>query len=191
MLHDLLDAAGRVLGVGLDSAELGAGQMAARAVLVFLAALAFVRLGNKRFLGRNTAFDLVLGLMFGSVLSRAITGNAPLVPALAAGATLVAMHWVLGALAFHSHRLGVVFKGNPRELVRDGSIAWREMRRTHVTTHDLEETLRSNGHVPDVAQVGRATLERSGEISVVTGRGPRVIEVAVAEGVQTVRLDLG
>jgi uncharacterized membrane protein YcaP (DUF421 family) len=35
-------------------------------------------------MGEATAFDVILGIMVGSIVSQAITGNAPLVPALAA-----------------------------------------------------------------------------------------------------------
>jgi hypothetical protein len=38
--------------------------------------------GKKRFMGEATAFDMMLGVMVGSIVSRAITGNAPLGPAL-------------------------------------------------------------------------------------------------------------
>jgi hypothetical protein len=34
--------------------------------------------------GEATAFDMLLGIMVGSIVSRVITGNAPLGPALAA-----------------------------------------------------------------------------------------------------------
>jgi uncharacterized membrane protein YcaP (DUF421 family) len=39
------------------------------------------------------------------------------------------------------------------------------MRRNHVSTHDLEEDLRLNGHIDDVSQVRLARIERSGDIS--------------------------
>ena len=46
-------------------------------------------------MGEATAFDMMLGIMLGSIVSRAITSNAPLVPGLAATATLIALHSVL------------------------------------------------------------------------------------------------
>jgi hypothetical protein len=35
-------------------------------------------------MGQGTAFGVILGTMLGSIVSRAITGNAPFLPALAA-----------------------------------------------------------------------------------------------------------
>src|SRR5215218_7578653 len=73
-------------GGELDSKDLGAAQMALRAAVVYAAMVVVVRLGKKRFMGQATAFDVILDIMLGSVASRAITGNAPLGPALAAAA---------------------------------------------------------------------------------------------------------
>jgi hypothetical protein len=40
--------------------------------------------------------------------------------------------------------------------------------------------------------VGLASLERSGDVSVIpAGRGPRIVEVRVEAGVQTIRIELG
>ena len=68
------------LGLGLEGERLGAAQMALRAVVVYVVTVAFARLGKKRFMGRATAFDVILGIMLGSIVSRAITGNAPFCP---------------------------------------------------------------------------------------------------------------
>ena len=60
--------------LGLGASELNAGQVALRAVLTFVVTVAVVRLGDKRLFGKGTAFDLVVSIMIGSVMSRAITG---------------------------------------------------------------------------------------------------------------------
>ena len=49
-------------------------QMAARAVLVFVLALVLVRMTDRRFLGRHTAFDALLTIVLGGVLL--VIGNA-------------------------------------------------------------------------------------------------------------------
>ena len=42
------------------------------------------------------------------------------------------------------------------------------MQHDDVSTHDLEEDMRLNAHLNEVAQVRLACLERSGEISFIT-----------------------
>jgi uncharacterized membrane protein YcaP (DUF421 family) len=177
--------------LGLNAESLNVSQMAVRAVVLYAAALFLVRLGDKRFLGKNTAFDVILGIILGSVISRAINGQAALFPTMAAGLVLVGLHWVLAGIAFRSDGFGTLVKGCPRLLVEDGEIRWDEMRRASLTRGDLEGALRSQAHLEALEQVRRAYLERSGNISVIRARRePRVLEVSVADGVQTVRIQL-
>src|SRR5689334_25353479 len=100
-----------LVGLGLESKDINPLQMGLRTVVVYVATVLMVRLGKKRFMGRSTAFDVILGIMLGSIVSRAITGNAPFLPALAAAAVLVAMHWLFSALAFRWHSFGDAIKG--------------------------------------------------------------------------------
>ena len=104
--------------------------MGLRAVVVYVVT---VRLGKRRFMGRATAFDVILGIMLGSIVSRAVTGNAPFVPALVASAVLLVMHWLFSGLALRWHGFGWLIKGDAVTLVRDGQIDWDVMRKVHMT----------------------------------------------------------
>ncbi len=178
------------LGIGLESKDMGVLQMGLRAAIVFVVTVAIVRLGKKRFLGRATTFDVILGIMLGSIVSRAVTGNAPLVPALGAAAVLMLMHWLFSAIALRSHGFGVLVKGRARLLVQDGRPQDGAMRASHMTEHDLWEDLRGRS-VSSLAEVKEARLERSGQLSVVKAKPePKVVEVAVRDGVQTVRIEI-
>jgi uncharacterized membrane protein YcaP (DUF421 family) len=154
------------LGLGLESREINIFQMSLRALVVFILAIAMLRIGDKRFMGKSTALDVMLGIVFGSVVSRAITGNAPFFPTLAAAVVLVALHWIFSALAFRSHKIGSLFKGHHRPLVVDGKINWDEMKSAHISEHDLHEAMRLSGSCADVRNVKSAHLERNGEISI-------------------------
>jgi uncharacterized membrane protein YcaP (DUF421 family) len=178
------------LGIGLESQQMEFWQMALRAVIVYVVTLAIVRLGKKRFMGKATAFDVILGIMLGSIVSRAITGNAPLVGSLAATATLIALHSMLTAVACRWHGFGEMIKGRPRVIVRDGRKDDEAMRIAHLTDRDLEEDLRRHG-ITSIKDIAEARLERNGDISLVKSKPePKVVTVAVADGVQTVRIEL-
>lgn len=161
------DLVEQALGLGLESKHLTATQMALRAVVVFVASIAMLKVGDKRFMGKNTALDVFLGIVFGSTVSRAITGNAPFGPTLAAAFVLVLLHWLFAAIAFRSQGFGRLVKGRNSLLVLGGEIQWKAMRKTHVTTHDLEEALRREGKEPDVSRIKEANLERNGDISLI------------------------
>ena len=177
--------------LGLDAEKLTVWHMTLRAIVVYVVGIVLVRLGEKRFLGKNTAFDVLLAIILGSVVSRAVTGSSEFVPTLAAGFVLVGMHWLLAAVAFRSDRFGTLIKGRERTLIRDGEIQWDEMRGAHISKDDLLGALRTSAKVSDPGNVAAARLERSGDISVIPRDGqPKVVEVSVAEGVQTVRVEI-
>jgi uncharacterized membrane protein YcaP (DUF421 family) len=178
-----------LLGTELPQFELTSGHMAARAVVVYAAGLAMARLGKRRFLAKANAFDVLLGIVFGSVVSRAITGSAPFVPTLVAGLVLVAVHRALALVMVYLPALGHLIKAEPRVVVRDGEILQDALRSSSISENDLRAALRSEASVTDLRQVKEARLERNGDISVIEReRPPRVLEVAVEAGVQTVRI---
>lgn len=180
-----------LLGSGLESKDINVLQMMLRAVIVYLVTVLMVRLGKKRFMGKTSAFDVILGIMLGSIVSRAVTGNAPMLPALASAGALVALHWVVSAVALRWHGFGQLFKGGTRMLIRDGVPDDAQMRAAHLTAHDLEEDLRRHG-LSGPEQVAEGRLERNGDISLIRAKPePKIVEIRVADGVQTVRVELG
>jgi uncharacterized membrane protein YcaP (DUF421 family) len=176
-------------GIGVDPLEIGAGAIALRTALIYVFGLAAVRLADKRVLGKNTAFDVVVGVVLGSVLSRAINGSAPLFATMAGVVVLLVLHWLLAFASSRSHRLSVLLKGNAKVLVKDGEILWDEMRRHHISEGDLVEMLRLRGRLAEPKDVGQACLERNGEISALPRREARIVDVRVRDGVQTVRIE--
>lgn len=176
--------------LGLDADSLNAGQMAVRAVLTFAVTVAIIRIGSKRLFGKGTAFDYIVAIMIGSIMSRAITGSSPFFPTWVAGAMLVALHWLLAWLSSRVDWFGPIVKGNPVELIRDGEVLEAGMREASLSQNDLDQALRGQG-VSHPSSVQRAVLERDGTVSVIeSDREPRVLDVAVEDGVQTVRIAL-
>ena len=191
MLNEILQGLREFIGIGNEQENLAFWQMALRGIIIYITAVALVRVGEKRFMGKNTAFDVILGIILGSVLSRAITGNAPFLPTVAVGVVLVTLHWFFSVIAFHSDRFGTILKGSKRKLVENGKIDWNNMRKSHIGENDLMGALRSNGQISSIDEVEVAHFERSGDISVIKReKTPRIIEISIREGVQTVRLEM-
>src|SRR5437667_6590156 len=154
-----------VLGLGVEPKSLTFVQISLRGIIVFLATLAMVRLGHKRSLSRKTPFDAVLLVILASVLSRAINGSAAFFATIGGGVVLVIVHRVFAQLAFYSHTFGILVKGRPDVIVRDGQCDTRMMRRNHLSMHDLDEDMRLNAHTDDLSKIRVARVERSGDIS--------------------------
>lgn len=162
----IVDWVQQILGVGVELEGVNSLQMAARTLVVYVFTLAIVRLGSRRFMGKGSAFDIIVGIMLGSVMSRAINGTAPFIPTLFAGVMLVALHWLLGYAALHTTWLGPLIKGHPILLIRDGTVLQDGLERANLTALDLTEALRLNGQV-DPRMVRVAYLERDGSVSVI------------------------
>jgi uncharacterized membrane protein YcaP (DUF421 family) len=191
MLPDLWDQFQALFGLGSYAENAGALQIALRTILVYVAALALVRLASKRFLSEATAFEVIVAIMLGSVMSRALDGSAPFLPTVLTAAVLLGLHWLFALLAFHTSWFGNLVKGERVLLIKDGEIQPEGMRRGSITEADLSQALRIQTNQTDPARVQRAYLERNGQISIVPLKHePRIATVAVEDGVQTVRIEL-
>lgn len=180
--------------VGPEGSKANPLQAVLRAVLTYGFAVLLVRLGHTRSIGRNNGIDIILSVILGSVLSRAVNGNSSIASTFAACVALMAVHWVAAAVTFHSKAIGKLLKGEPSTLVENGRMLPETMRRSHISDDDLIEALRTQGQLDDVGRVEKARLERNGEISVLekkpSAAKPRILEITVAAGVQTVRVEL-
>lgn len=152
---------------GLNADELSTGHILVRCVFIYILGIALVRLGNKRFVGRMSAFDFLLAIIIGSMLSRAITSSTQFFSILAACLLLILLHRTFSTIAARSDKFGNWIKGSERLIVKDGEILWKEMRKSNLSEQDLIQNLRLNGNTADVKEVKEARLERNGDISVI------------------------
>lgn len=136
-----------------------------RAIVVFCYGLLLVRMTGRRTFGRWSAPDIVISIILGSSLSRAVTGSAPFVGTLAAMAIVMGLHWVLGRAVAASPKWSAFLEGIPIVLAREGVRDDKAMLTFSVSRSDFEESLRGSG-VRDLADASVVTLEPSGKITV-------------------------
>lgn len=153
--------------IGSDAESILWWQMVIRGVLIFLYTLVLVRFGGRRIFGKNTGFDIVLGVILGSIMSRALTANAKFLPTIAAATTLVLLHQLLAMTSRHFRPLGKLVKGTEVRLIAEGRILRENLRKVNLTEKDLAELLRLNGGTAEVDGVQAAYLERNGDVSVI------------------------
>lgn len=163
-MYSFLD---QLLGLNLPPNALSWTQLGARTGVVFVFGVFLVRVADRRFLGQIAGFDVLLAIVLGSVLSRAINGQAPFFKTLGAAALLVALHRAAAFAACRWSWFSRLLKGDARSLVRDGRIDHAEMRRSDISLDDLAENLRLNANLSDAREVAEACLERNGQIGVV------------------------
>lgn len=163
-MSDLLDY---LFGPHADSHTITAVQMTTRAVLVFFAALGLLRLSGPRTFGGSTAFDMVVKIMLGAILSRAVVAASPFWGTLLAGLAFVLLHRALAWASYHFDWVAKLVKGQVYVLAEKGQPNPEQLRRLKLSEKDLHEGLHENGNVATLADTEAVYLERDGSISVV------------------------
>ena len=103
--------------IGDDATTIQWWQMTIRGIVIFFYTLVLVRCGGRRIFGKYASFDIVLSVILGSIMSRALTGNARFFPTLSAATVLVFLHWMIGKWAEQNSAVGFLVKGEKIQLV--------------------------------------------------------------------------
>lgn len=141
-------------------------QESARAAIIFVYGLILVRVAGRRVFGQWTALDIIVAIVTGSTLSRALTGNADLFGTLAATTLLMVLHWALSRASSRWPFVSRVLEGGPVRLALAGRLDDAMLQRHAVSQATLEEAVRRAGL--DRAEDARLiVLEASGNITVV------------------------
>jgi len=154
----------RIFGTGDN---LDAGQMTARSFLMFFIALILIRISGMRSFGSKSAFDNIIVIMLGAILSRAVVGASPFISTVAAGITICVVHRVLAILCTRFHFISNLLKGTDQLLYGDGHLYKKNMLKADITQGDLEEGIRLAANVNSLEKTDEVRMERSGQISVV------------------------
>jgi len=153
-----------IFGEGKDLDTL---QMSCRAVVAFLITLALIRIAGIRTFGKKSAFDNVIIIMLGSIMSRIVVGASPFIPTTVACLAFVLVHWVLARISWSSDLVGRWIKGERSCLYSDGRIDRENMKKARISDKDLLEGLRLKINDESMDEVEKIFIERNGEISVV------------------------
>ncbi len=162
----------QLLGIGLRPEQLSFAQVALRALIIFLVALALMRCGHKCSLARKTAFDTTFVVIFGAITARAINDSGPFFPTIIGATVLVFLHSLRSTFAEHSENFEVLIKGQPAVLLRNGDVITEQIRARNNSPRDLAEDMYLRGHRA-TEEIELARLERSGAISFIRRRANR------------------
>ncbi|HLP52188.1 MAG TPA: YetF domain-containing protein [Chitinophagales bacterium] len=157
-----------IFGVGQN---LTAWQMSARAFVTFFITLFLIRIAGMRSIGKKSAFDTIITIMLGAVLSRVIVGASAFFPTVAAGFVIAIVHRLLAMIAVKHKWLEKIIKGQQRQLYSNGKINWDNMHRSSVSESDLIESVRLLANTKSLNDIDEAYIESNGEISIIKKKG--------------------
>ncbi|MDB5256495.1 MAG: hypothetical protein JWM14_1190 [Chitinophagaceae bacterium] len=150
-----------------EGENLTATQMSLRAIVIFISAIALLRISGRRSLGMKMPFDYVILFLLGALLSRGITGAAPFFSTLCAALTLVLLHRLCGWIGLYSNTFGQLVKGSSKIIYQDGQFIEDHMKQCAISKKDLLESIRLNSGLDSIDQIDKAYVERNGEISII------------------------
>lgn len=136
--------------------------------LGYLFVVLLLRISGKRTLSKWNAFDLVITIAFGSILSGMILSKEvmPFFQAMLAFGLLVLYQFVLTWAAARSSVIQKLIKSEPSLLFYRGQFRDKTMKKQRVAEGEVLAAIRSQGY-GDISQVEAVVLETDGSFSVI------------------------
>jgi uncharacterized membrane protein YcaP (DUF421 family) len=152
--------------LGLHAKDLLWYQMFVRALIVFVFAIVFIRLAGVRSFGTKSAFDIVLSITLGAVLSRCITGGYPFFPTLSVALFLAGLHRITAFLSYKYKTIDKLTSGGPVLLFKNGKVFEKVLLIHSITEKNLIQAIHEES-IDDFDKVKTIWLEPDGKLSVV------------------------
>jgi uncharacterized membrane protein YcaP (DUF421 family) len=149
-----------------EGTELSTTQMCSRAFVIFFVALALIRISGRRSFSMRSAFDNIITLLLGAVLSRVVYGASAFIPTVSACLLIVLLHRLFAWLSINDHMLGRVIKGEKILIYENGVVNQRNLHRSLMSEKDLFEAVRLKINTESLTDVDKIYCERNGEVSV-------------------------
>lgn len=135
-------------------------------VLAYSALVMMLRLSGKRTLSKMNAYDLVVTVALGSVLSTILLSkDVALAQGVMAFVTLIGLQYSIAWLSVRSQTVRDLVKGTPQLLFYRGSFLDREMRHERVDRSEVYASIRAQGFA-DLDSVEAVVLETDGSFTV-------------------------
>jgi len=139
----------------------------ARGSIIYLAAFFLLRLSLRRTAGELTMLDFVFVLLAASSGADAMTGGSTsIVNSVVLIATIVAWNYGLNSLGYFVPVVERLVSPAPLQIIREGKVLHRNLRREFVTLDELHMQLREEG-IERVEDVKAAYIEGDGTVSVI------------------------
>src|SRR5687768_2038725 len=154
----------KLFGEGRD---LNALHMSSRALVMFFITLILIRIAGMRAFGTKSAFDNIIVIMLGAILSRAVVGVSPFFPIVMSGLVLALVHRMLGFISIYNPFISHLVKTNELSLYKNGKLNEINMKRCNLSIGDLMAGVRQNANINSLDEAEEVFMERTGQISVV------------------------
>lgn len=141
-----------------------------RGALLYLGILALLRVLPRRTGGEMAIMDLIFVLLVAEAATHALGGYKTVSEGFIVIGTLMACNYGLNVLSYHVPFVEKLISAPAIQIIKNGTLLRRNMRREYLTEEELNDHLRLKG-IEDLAEVKAAFIEGDGKISVVRHKG--------------------
>ena len=146
-----------------------------RAILLYSLVLVVMRFMGKREIGQLQPFELAISIMIADLATTPMAEpGTPITYGVIPILSLLVMHLLISTINMKSIKMRGILCGKPSILIYRGRINEQALKKENFTINELQERLRGN-NVFNLSDVEFAILETSGQISVITKPGKRIV----------------
>lgn len=146
-----------------------------RVSIMYLYALALLRISGKQSLGQLTAMDFVVTLIIGDLFDDVFWAEVPIVQALVAFAVIVLVHMLITFLSSRSISFYRLVTSPERLVIEGGKLVQKNLQREWIRPETLQSDIRLKGE-EHLRGIKEAWVEPKGKVSVVKDRASKPIQ---------------
>lgn len=147
--------------------DLTISQMSLRGVIVFVFALALIRISGRRSFGIKSPLDNIIVITLGAVLSRAIVGASPFLPVIVTCITIVVLHRLAARIFSAFPKIHNFLEGEKIILFENGDFIEDNLKRAVLCRNDVMKGVREAALSENLADIEKVYIENSGKITVI------------------------
>lgn len=144
-------------------------ELVVRASVLYLVVLLLVRILPRRTGGELATMDLIFIVLIAAAAAPAFGEYKSLTGGLIVIGTLMLWNFLINLCSYYSPFIEKLVSAQRIQIVKNGKLLRRNMRREYLTEEELMEYVRKEG-VDDVRNVKAAFIESDGKISIIKAR---------------------
>jgi uncharacterized membrane protein YcaP (DUF421 family) len=148
-------------------------------IVSYIALVLLLRISGKRTLSRMNAYDVVITMALGSILSKVLlTSDQSISESVTAMLVLITLQFISSYLMCHFHSLRQFLSSPPAVLFHQGEFMYKTMRKELVVEEEVQAAIYARG-ILDNSKVEAVILGTNGDLSVLL-KSEAVTESSVA-----------
>lgn len=137
-----------------------------RVSIMYLYALALVRIAGKQSLGHLSPMDFIVTLIIGDMFDDIFWAEVPLIKGMVGFATIILVHILVTFVTSRNTSIYWILASPARPLIEGGRLVQKNLQIERIRAEDVQFELRLKGE-EHMREVKEARLEPSGQVSVI------------------------